>query len=165
VNVALPAEVVVTVDERQPVITWRQDGRTLLVDPNGVAFPLRSLEDTHPELVVEAQGALAVPEMDLIQAQAAETGASNQLLSVDMVSTLISLGAQAPQGVPLVYDPTRGFGWQDGRGWQVYFGQVTQMEMKMKVYNTLVSKLEQKGELPALISVEYVHTPYYRLSR
>jgi hypothetical protein len=64
-----------------------------------------------------------------------------------------------------VYDPLRGFGWQDERGWQAYFGQVTDMEMKLKVYNALVSKLEQKGERPALISVEYVHTPYYRLNR
>lgn len=165
VSIALPAEVVITVEERQPVITWRQDGRTLLVDPNGVAFPLRSLEDTSPKLVVEAQGSPVSIDMDLIQPKAGETGSSHQLLSVDMVSTLISLGAQAPEGVPLVYDPGRGFGWQDARGWQVYFGQVSQMEMKLKVYNALVSKLEQKDEQPALISVEYVHSPYYRLSR
>lgn len=165
VSISLPAEVVVTVDERQPVITWRQDGRTLLVDPNGVAFPLRNLEDSAPTLVVEAMGSPVSVEQDLMEAQTASTNASNQLLTVDMVSTLISLGAQAPAGVPLVYDPGRGFGWQDERGWQAYFGQVTDMEMKLKVYNALVRKLEQKGERPALISVEYVHTPYYRLNR
>lgn len=165
VSISLPAEVVVTVEERQPVITWRQDGRTLLVDPNGVAFPLRNLEDPAPTLVVEAMGSPVSYEQDLLEAQTAGTNDSNQLLTVDMVSTLISLGAQAPAGVPLVYDPQRGFGWQDERGWQAYFGQVKDMEMKLKVYNALVNKLEQKGERPALISVEYVHTPYYRLSR
>lgn len=159
VDIALPARVSVVVEERQPVLTWKQEGRTLLVDAQGVAFPLRSLDDSYPTLVVEAMGLPAVEAADLHQIQ------SSQFMPVEMISSLVSLSAQAPQGTPLVYDPLRGFGWMDPAGWQVYVGDVTEMEMKLRLYGAMVKMLQQAGEQPALVSVEFVHNPYYRLNR
>jgi hypothetical protein len=37
--------------------------------------------------------------------------------------------------------------------------------MKMAVYQALVDQLKSEGIQPALISVEYVHAPYYRMER
>jgi hypothetical protein len=35
--------------------------------------------------------------------------------------------------------------------------------LKITVYNTIVEKVEYDGIQPEVISVEYVHAPYYRL--
>jgi hypothetical protein len=39
------------------------------------------------------------------------------------------------------------------------------MEMKLLVYQAIVDRLQKEGITPALISVENVHAPYYRLER
>ncbi len=38
----------------------------------------------------------------------------------------------------MIYDPKYGMGWQDPRGWSVYFGQNTQdIDMKKKIYQAI----------------------------
>jgi hypothetical protein len=37
--------------------------------------------------------------------------------------------------------------------------------MKLNVYQTLVDQLQSEGIQPEMISVEYVHAPYYRMER
>ncbi len=71
-----------------------------------------------------------------------------------------------PADTLLVYDSVHGLGWNDPKGWEVYFGSEDQdMEMKLAVYQALVDRLENEGIQPAMISVEYVHAPYYRMER
>ena len=63
-----------------------------------------------------------------------------------------------------MYTAGHGLGWKDPRGWEVYFGMnLKDMEMKLRVYKTLVKRLGKEKIQPQLISVEYVHAPYYRL--
>ena len=54
VRVQFPAQVSVSVEERQPVLTWQQDGLTLWVDESGVAFPPRG--DAPVSVMIEAPG-------------------------------------------------------------------------------------------------------------
>jgi hypothetical protein len=71
-----------------------------------------------------------------------------------------------PADTLLVYDSEHGLGWNDPNGWEVFFGAEDQdMEMKLMVYQALVDRLQSEGIQPALISVEYVHAPYYRMER
>ena len=71
-----------------------------------------------------------------------------------------------PADTMLVYDSEHGLGWNDPNGWEVYFGAEDQdMEMKLSVYQAMVERLQSEGIQPALISVEYVHAPYYRMER
>ena len=75
------------------------------------------------------------------------------------------LAAQVPPGVTILYDESFGFGWNDPRGWKVYFGTSgNDVELKMRVYESLVASLTQPGIRPALINVTYPTAPYYRLS-
>lgn len=159
VKVSLPGEVSVKVEERQPILTWRQDGRTVLVDANGVSFPMRDQNGAMPAVVVEAHGSPATQELPL------ESPSLEQFMPVEMVSAILSMSAQVPQGTPLSYDPQRGLGWQDAQGFEVYFGDTRNMDMKLKVYKAILEKLDKDDIMPALISVEYVHLPYYRLER
>jgi len=157
VEVALPGEVIVRVEERQPILAWKQEGRTVLVDANGVAFPMRDQNSAIPSLVVDAHGS---PQMIDEQSDTLEV---RQFMPVEMVSAIVSMSGQAPKSTPLKYDPQRGLGWQEAAGWEVYFGDTRSMDMKLKIYKSIAQKLEKDGITPTLISVEHVHLPYYRL--
>lgn len=159
VKVSLPGDVIVTVDERQPILAWKQDGRTILIDANGVSFPVRDQNASIPSVVVEAHGSPPAQTMDVDQDQL------DQFLPVEMVSAILSMSAQSPQDIPLTYEPSRGLGWQDAQGWEVYFGDTRNMDSKLRVYKAILEKLDDEDIMPALISVEHAHFPYYRLER
>ena len=84
----------------------------------------------------------------------------------EFVLGVLSLIEYVPEGGYLQYDPQYGLGWQDPQGWLVYFGQdITNIEVKLAEYQSIVAELQQKGLYPALISLEYLHAPFYRLER
>ena len=39
------------------------------------------------------------------------------------------------------------------------------IQMKLTVYQAIVAELQSKGITPALINVEHVQAPYYRMER
>lgn len=186
VQVSLPASVVVTVTERMPVLTWQEEGQALLVDAEGMAFPVRANGPEVPQPVVQALSPppllLAAPVQDPLQASVAGVNlpgvslpggasigtqapalAAQPFLTPEMVNAILSLAGRAPQGTTVVYEEMHGFGWQDPRGWVVYFGDDRDVDMKLNVYQALVDRLLAEEIVPALISVEHVHNPYYRL--
>jgi hypothetical protein len=175
VKVNLPAKVKVEVVEREPVIAWMQDGSEVWVDSQGKAFPPRGAPE-NPLVRVEGRG---------IPPGTESTGSRNDLqslpagmptsipitmpsisLSPTLVTAILALGAQVPADTLLVYDSKHGLGWNDPNGWEVFFGAEDQdMQMKVDVYEALVERLQNEGIQPELISVEYVHAPYYRMER
>lgn len=175
IRVNLPADVKVVVTEREPVIAWIQDGSETWVDAEGISFPPRG-NPTTALVRVEGYGtppsiAAQVSPGDLqsLPEAVASTGTPNNpslQLSPELVSAILSLGAKVPADTLLVYDSEHGLGWNDPNGWEVFFGAEDQdMEMKLTVYQALVERLQSEGIQPALISVEYVHAPYYRMER
>ncbi len=159
VSASLPNKVVVTVEERVPILTWRQDGRTTLVDANGISFPMRSPNDALPSPRVEA---FNTPPVQTVDGTSAD---QQRFLSPEMVSAIMSMSAQAPANTPLVYDGQHGLGWKDPQGWEVYFGDMKDMGIKLTIYKTLIKRLQEEGITPALVSVEYIHSPYYRVEK
>jgi hypothetical protein len=160
VEVGLPAAVEITVEERRPIITWLQDGRTLLVDANGIAFPKRSEADQVPPLMVAAS---VSPSGDMPDEESQET--ATQFIPVEMVSAILSMSGHAPSGSALVYDQLRGLGWRDAQGWDVYFGDVRDMGQKLILYKAIAEKINEEDIAPALVSVEHIHNPYYRIDK
>ena len=61
----------------------------------------------------------------------------------------------------LYYRPAGGLSYQDGRGWRAYFGEGTDMNQKLVVYEAIVADLESRGLTPAYISVSNQEKPYY----
>ena len=175
VRVNLPASVKVSVIERVPVIAWNQSGSEVWVDAQGVAFPPRG--NPEKELVrVEGHGTppgftttlstndLQNPPIGLPSTPT--TTIPKISLSSDLVSGILVLGAKMPTDTLLAYDSEHGLGWNDPNGWEVFFGSEDQdMEMKLSVYQAMVDRLQIEGIQPAMISVEYVHAPYYRMER
>jgi cell division protein FtsQ len=162
VEIALPAVVKVSVVERQPVLVWEEDGRAMWIDSKGVAFPPRG--EDGPSIRVTAQD---VPLSSASDVEADEQDEPlSRYLPPQLVSAILAISVEAPEGTPLVYTNDHGLGWKDRRGWEVYFGMDTDdMEMKLRVYKTLVKNLKKVKINPELISVEYVDAPYFRMER
>ena len=183
VKVGLPASLSVNVVERQPVLAWTLGDSTIWVDQEGYAFQPRG--DAGATLVqVQAVGnppALVDPTAEATTGAASQTTSTGgaaasttaatvvpgkKFLDPSLVTAILELGAQAPQGTPVVYDPAYGLGWNDPAGWMVYYGSdLSDMNEKLAVYKAIVQQLTQQGTTPVMISVEFPHAPFYRLEK
>jgi cell division septal protein FtsQ len=158
VRVALPNIVSVQVLERKPVIRWEQSGGYTWIAEDGVAFRPRGEVTTLISVI-----ALSAPPIDGNVSPDPLTPAP--FISAEMVQAIQGLGGHVPPGMTILYDANFGLGWNDPRGWRVYFGtKASDMELKVRVYETMVNSLSQRGIRPALINVTYPTAPYYRMS-
>jgi cell division protein FtsQ len=157
VSVALPASVSVILEERQPVLALRSGDEDVWVDLEGVGFPPRG--DSGPLPIIEGEGIATLPGYDGVE----------DVMRYDpqIIQAVLALSAYVPPGRSMVFDGQHGLGWTDDRGWQVYFGtnlaDAGEMEMKLRVYDALVQRLDESGVWPQFVSVEFLHAPYYRL--
>ena len=184
VSVGLKGDVVFEVVERIPVIAWDQQSISQVswVDVDGKIFPAigssqglvyvkaNALPPTPAEAVSEEVGGLeteTTTEAESAQASSAqaEHPADEQLLDPDLVQGILNLAEALPAGSELVYDGLHGFGWADPEyEWMVYFGkELDQTDLRIKVYSAIIDMFSQKERKPVLISVEYLHAPYYRM--
>ena len=162
VETEVPNKVLVNLVERQPVLAWEQDGQTYWIDEYGMAYPPHG--DSKPSISVQGSDLLASIPID--SEITANEEQQPQSIPVELVNAVLILNQKIPEGSPITYDSQHGIGWYDSRGWQVYFGSGGEdMELKWKVYWKTFKRLKKAGIRPALISVEHVHAPYYRLER
>lgn len=173
IQVGLPARVIIQVTERVPLIAWNQGDKTTWVDGDGYAFSPRG--EAGNLVVVNATAKPPAPAPlqvlpeelpDVLPESLAVTPEDQVFMTPEFVNAILLMRAQAPEKADLAYDPVHGLGWQDARGWQVFFGlDGNQMDTKLLVYKSIVKKIKAEGITPALINVEHVHAPYYRMER
>jgi hypothetical protein len=178
VSVKFNGTVVVEAVERVPVLIWDQEGipQASWVDIGGRLFPVLGSADNL--IHVSANGYPPVPPQLLVASsedeQEEEVVTSEeidkdkgreQLLNPVLVPNILMLARSLPKDSQLVYDHERGFGWEDPTyNWMVYFGkQLEQPGLRVKIYEEIAAMFEQKQHKPVLISVEYIHAPYYRM--
>jgi cell division septal protein FtsQ len=158
VTVSLPNLVTVDVRERKPAIRWEQGGGYTWVAEDGIAFKPRG------EMVglISVVAASAPP----VTGAAVDPLTPAPFISTDMVQALKGLASHVPPGQSILYDARMGFGWNDPRGWRAYFGATSSdIELKMRVYESMVNSLTQRGIRPVLINVTYPTAPYYRMTQ
>ncbi len=182
VEIELPGTVWITVTERVPVLAWVRGGESYLVDAQGITFPARGagLSGSYPS--VEAAGdppVILLPDEEdpslrdatiskitgVLLPQLSPQDQVKPLLSPEMVQAILLVYEQAPAGSKIIYDPVHGLGWTDRRGWTVYMGGEEDTAMKIQVYRAIFEQLKAEDVRPTIISVEYVHAPYYRLEQ
>lgn len=158
VSVSLPNLLSVHLVERKPLIRWEQGGGYTWVADDGVAFrPRGEIPELISVVAVSAPPAIGT---------GTDPMAPTPFLSTDMVQALQGLAGHVPPGAVILYDPAFGFGWNDPRGWRAYFGvTASDVELKMRVYETMVNSLTQRGIRPAMINVTYPTAPYYRMNQ
>jgi len=156
VKVYLPNHVYVTISERQPVIAWQQDEGYTWIDANGVAFRPRGLVVGLVPVIGQAVPPVGIPALD-------DPFAPPPYMQKELVDAILALAPIVPADTTMIYDRSFGLGWTDSRGWKSYFGITAQdMPLKVRVYQSLVDSLVQRGVTPLFINVMYPDAPFYR---
>jgi len=171
VEISYPADVVIKVTEREPVIAWEQAGiASWWVDRSGMRFEPLGPSDglvvvnalaAPPPLPVNVDEVTVKEEME----PAPEEPQLEELLTPEMVDAILYLAAHAPENSVMVYDGDHGVGWADqDKNWTVYFGKkLDNLPLRLAAYETILADLTKKKWAPVFISVEYVYAPYYRM--
>jgi len=155
VRVIFPNRITVDVTERTPILAWYENDAVALVDINGIAFPPRGAAEGLINVVANGTPPQAVDETIPTNEQA--------YVSPEMVRALIAMVPHVPAGVPFVYDSQYGLGWQDTRGWQVFFGQTSDdIDLKIAAYQKIVDVLVRENRQPTLISLAYLDAPFFK---
>ena len=155
VSVQYPAEILIEVQERKPVIYWSTPEQDLWVDEEGVV--LTPLQDMEGLAVVESSES---PPIGYTEEQETDEFA---LMNSTVVSAVLYLQETLPEGTTLMYDSEHGLGWTAVEGWQVYLGVLPdQMKVRMAVYDSIVEYMNEKDYYPQMVSVEYLHAPFFR---
>lgn len=180
VGVSLPANLNVRVTERIPAIVWNleateeKEASQLWIDDEGYSFEVRGAAS----LPIEVQANIAPPapfapvELEKPQNKEDKDEDKEEVIfagrdpNVDprLVKAIQALSQIKPQGTILRYDAKRGLGWVDPTyGWMVYFGRNAEfLDLKMTQYKKIADLLLERNLQPSLISLEYLHAPYYR---
>lgn len=178
IKVGLPAFVSIQAVERAPILAWKQNDSLLWIDAQGYAFTARG--EGGPAVTVESSdapppyplpvvkptdlsGKTATPKPTATPMKTLYSGARVQL---EVIAAALTLHPHVPEKSTLTYSSARGFGWKDSRGWIVYFGHtLDDLQMKLAMYEAIVSQLTAQKIKPGLISIENLDAPYYRLER
>lgn len=182
VQIEFPNTLKIDVVERAPVLVWSFNGLNMLIAEDGSAYSQRDeyfdlnqfpiiKSDTNPsEVNKNAQNFSDSIEFNRLQPEIS-FGAYNSglekndiLLPVNLISAVLYLSDYVPDRAELLYDEVHGLMWEDERGWDVYFGDYENIELKIDVYKAIFNYLKNEELKPEIISVKYPHNPYYRLN-
>jgi len=178
VSVGFPASVAIQVTERQPLILWQMGSTSYWIDAEGFLFTPRGeaeilmtviAADYPPQATIvetgEGDSEEQIVEEELEQTSRVDTSAVIQT-TPEFILGILSLEGYIPEESTLQYDPEFGLGWQDPQGWMVYFGKnISEMDLKLVEYQVIVESLNAQNITPALISLEFIDAPFYRLEQ
>lgn len=176
VQIGLPAQVIIQASERNPILAWKQKDQLWWIDAQGFAFVARG--DAAPTVIVESadapppypapttkpsDGAMSIATTPTAPMKNLFAGARVELKTI---AAALTLSPYLPEKSQLAYSTGHGLGWKDPRGWVVYFGStLDDLDMKLAMYQAIVTQLTEKKIKPSLISIENLNAPYYRLER
>ncbi len=168
VKVNMPASIEIVIDERIPALLWLKNEEIVYwIDQDGFAFTVRG-EATLPIRVYansEPPHPLGwvAPELQLEESET-ENAKALPLVDPAFVTTVQKLNGIKPPESAMLYNEENGLGWVDPHGWQVFFGDDDEnIDMKLLEYAKIVETILDRNLQPVLISMEFLHAPYYRL--
>ncbi len=139
-----PDMVQIVVVEREPALTWEQ-GVRVWVDVNGIVMKQR---EDRPEL------------LRILYQNAADPISVGDRIPQTIVDGALQLRQRYANMDVLLYDPLKGLGYYDGRGWTVWYGTGEDIDTKLLVYDSIVAKI-YPGVQPGEIVVADPDRPYY----
>ena len=169
-------KLVLSVTERQPVLAWQAgDLNAYWFDADGVAMPARGdssslltvhsdcgIPFTKPILSINSPLEYAYMVLNRSVVPITQTDLINSL-NPEVMQAVLDISTQMPAGTLLVYDNISGVGWQDPRGWKIFFGlDLKNIQFKLVEYQAIVDALSTQGISPNTISVAHIDSPYYR---
>ena len=160
------------------MITWQSKDAQMWVDSEGYLIPARGQADAM--LIIQAnslppyqlKSSIQDPETLMVirdkpylkpNPSTLAYFAVPKKIDENLLTAILQLNAWMPNEASLLYQKQRGIGWKDARGWDVFVGRKLEgINDKMVMYETIVRELEKEGISPTLLSVEFLHAPYYR---
>jgi cell division septal protein FtsQ len=141
-----PNMVQIIIQEREPALIWQQSGVSVWLDIRGRVMNMR---EDRPDL------------MRVISSVDDGPLGPNTQVDVGVVTGALQLKALRPNITELKYDPDKGLGYADGRGWQVWFGTGADMPDKVNIYEALVQNLQSRGIHPTEFNMVNPDAPVY----
>jgi cell division protein FtsQ len=162
VKLIMPSKIIITTNERVPIIAWTSDKGTFWMDVEGAVFPARG--DIVPPLSIQADENPPVANA-LVQSSDLPGVVSTYPRQMDplVLNAIMQLSARMPQEGSFLYSQQDGLGWMDSRGWKVYVGMdLSNLGTKITEYEAIVKQLDQQGIRPVMVSVEHIDAPFFR---
>jgi cell division protein FtsQ len=171
VSIEMPDALNIVIEERIPAILWFEDNEELFwIDQEGFTFtvrgeanlPIRIYSDTTPPQslgYIDPYTLLTPEEMGKLEFDP-------RISPVDpgFVLAVQKLNTIKPADTPMLFTKENGLGWDDPNGWQVFFGNNTEdIDLKLIEYSHIVQAILDRNLQPVLISMEFLHAPFYRL--
>lgn len=138
-----PADCLLTVEERDPVLLWEADGQVWGIDAEGVLFPASDPATDLPML----RGPL--PDSERVPGDV-----------LDGVRALLSLGVSIKE---LTYHAERGLVWTSPEGTRVAFGVGADMERRWRIGLAMLADLQGRGIRPRTMDVRFPEAVTYSL--
>lgn len=144
VSVALPAKILITLQEREPVVLYQVQGDSMWIDRTGFISPAADQRQGLVKLVDDAAAASQDGTIDPALLDAVRRITQN----LPEVSTF---RYQAPFGL-FFFSP---------EGWQVNLGSAERMEEKLATWEAMRRDILQEGAPAQLVDLRY-DRPYWR---
>jgi len=153
VRCGLPARVTIEVEERAPVILWRNlaQGRDWWLDAEGLVLPYHGDVDSPDTVFVvdSSQRTLAVGQR--VEPQ-------------DLAPSVLKLAQALPGTRVFYYGVERGLNFTqyvEGDEWPVYIGSSDDLQLKIQVMQALNAYLVANGIHPRYVDVRWADHPVY----
>ena len=181
VTLYLPNKISITVNERQPYIAWQLEKQTLWMDSDGFLFPARGQASSaitiqslsYPSFYTTQPGDQAAIQIEKYHPKLNDWKSPpdsmtwfkyHQQIDPGLLTAILKLNVQIPSQKALLFDSNRGLGWTDEHGWKIFVGfDLDHIDEKWLMYEKISADLVKQGIKPSLVSVEYLHAPYYRV--
>lgn len=168
VDIGLPAEVVIHIEEKEPLLAWSYDDEILWIDTYGSIFPPRG--DANLLFTVESEEA---PPLMLINAdevgileenESKHTSLIGRQIDPNVLEAAVKLKVALPDVHTIAYNRQDGLGWIDQNGMRVFIGiTMDNIESKLNMYNQITTFLQKQNLQPSMISIAHLHAPFYRM--
>jgi hypothetical protein len=135
----------ILIEEREPAVVWEQAGIATWLDVQGRV--MRQREDRPDLLRVTNDNSLA--------------GVPDGRVDANIVTGALQLHDLLPDIPGLRYNEDYGLGFNDARGWEVWFGIGINMPEKILIYNAIVDDLQRDNFIPTAVYVIDPDHPYY----
>jgi hypothetical protein len=179
IALGLPASMKISAIERIPFASWKVLGQTLWIDTQGILIPARGTAEINISIEADSLPPVAqyfrdvkytvdkaVYNKPMVKPMAISMTYFSVMKALDssMLEAILTLSIWLPDKKIFLYEKTRGLGWNDTRGWKVFVGSdLSNLNQKMVLYETIFKELEKEKIHPIMISVEYLSAPYYRM--
>jgi cell division septal protein FtsQ len=149
VHTALPNQVHIEVEEREPLVVWKVGDQEHWVDGDGVTMPVAGQMQNLPVLW----------DLD------GSTMAADGRLDRQLIASLQQVKQQAPEVTDFGYDRTNGLQFRFADGAFVYLGHPEGLASRVASLLVLHQSLASQGQAPAQIDWRFENGYYLRLAQ